>query len=121
MAAFPDVKFDWRDLSEAPDSVVDRTEMERGIPKQRRIASDARVEIPMTLLFDTKVEAAAFEDWFYEDINAGQDFFDFTHPRTGVVVQARVVQGTLGKLQFDQATLQASKRQLTVEYWRSAW
>lgn len=121
MAAFPDVKFDWRDLGEDPQSVVERTEMERGIPKQRRVNSDARVEVPITVYFDSKAEVTDFEDWFYVDINAGQDWFDIPHPRTGVVVQARVVGGKLGPLSYLNRTLEKSKRSLTIEYWRSAW
>ena len=121
MATFPVVKFDWRDLTEAPDTIVERSEMERGIPKQRRIASDARVEVMLTLHFDTKAEAAAFETWFYTTINAGQAWFDWTHPRTGQVVQARIVGGELGPLKFMQQTLQASSRSIKLEYWRSAW
>ena len=121
MAAFPTwVKYDWPDLAEAPDSVVERSEMERGVPKQRRVASDARVEMPMTLRFASKTEAANFETWFYTTINAGQDSFDFVHPRTGATVQARVVCGLLGPLRFEQRTLQMSNRAIKLEYWRSA-
>lgn len=121
MAAFPDVKFEWRDLAEDVESVVERTAMERGVPKQRRLHSDARVEMPITLHFDTKAEAAAFETWFFDDIDAGQDWFDFTHPRTGVVVTARIVEGKLGALSFLNPALEASKRSLKIEYWRSTW
>lgn len=121
MAAFPDVRYDWTDLQLAPEAVVERSEVERGIPKQRRIASDARVEVDITVRHDTKTEALAFEDWFYTTINAGQDWFDLTHPVTGAVVQARVVGGQLGPLKFEQRTLQASYRTLKIEYWRAAW
>jgi len=121
VAAFPAVNFEWRELSEQTDSVVERTEMERGIPKQRRMHSDARVEIGLVCHFDTKAEAAAFETWFYTTIHAGQDWFDFTHPRTGTVVQARIVEGKLGPLSFLDRTLQASKRSVQIEFWRSAW
>ncbi len=121
MATFPTVKYSWRELSEAPEPVVQRSDMERGIPKQRRIASDARVEVELQVFFDTKAEAAAFETFFWTDINAGQDFFTWTHPRTGAVLQARVVNGQLGPLKFSQRTLEASQRGLKLEYWRSAW
>lgn len=121
MATFPNVQLDWRDLSEKPESVIDRTEMERGIPKQRRVASDARVELAVTVYFDTKAEAIAFEDWFYEDIDAGAAWFDFLHPRTGAVIPARIVNGEIGELKFQQRTLQASSRSFKLEYWRSTW
>lgn len=122
MASFPPyVDYGWQDLTETPDTVVERTEMDRGIPKQRRTASDARVEVQLTVHFKTKAQAAAFESWFYDDINAGQDFFDWVHPRLGTVVQARVVGGELGALSFSQRTLEGSSRSLKIEYWRSAW
>ena len=76
MAAFPDVKYEWRDLAEDTEPVVERTAMERGVPKQRRLHSDARVEMPITVHFDTKAEAEDFEDWFFDDIDAGQAWFD---------------------------------------------
>lgn len=121
MAAFPTVKYEWRDLGEDPEPVVVRGEMERGIPKQRRVRSDVRVEIPLTIHFDTKAEAAAFETWFFTTIKAGQDWFDFTHPRLGTTVTARVVGGELGPLTFTKRTLESSKRGLKIEYWRSTW
>ena len=121
MATFPTVKFEWRDLTEAPESVVARAPMERGVAKQRRVNSDARVEMPMTLHFDTAAEATAFETWFYVDIKAGQDFFNFTHPRTGAALLARIVGGELGPLSFLQPTLAACKRTIKLEWWRQAW
>lgn len=121
MAAFPTVKYDWRELSETVDPVVAREPMERGLPKQRRVNSDARVELALTVHFDTLAEAEAFETWFFTTIKGGQDFFDFTPPRGGATVQARVVGGQLGPLQFSQKTLQASRRSLRVEYLRSTY
>lgn len=122
MAAFPTtVAYDWRDLSSSPESVVLRQPMERGRPKQRRTNSDVRIELELTVHFDTKAQALAFEDWYYVDINAGQDSFDFTNPWTGALVVARVVGGQLGPLMASNRTLDASKRTLKIEYWRSAW
>lgn len=122
MATWPSgMRYDWRDLSETPDSVVERAEMERGVPKQRRIASDSRVEVQLTLHFDTSAEIDAFETWFYTTIKGGQDFFDWPHPRTGATVQARVVGGQLGALSFLRRPLDRAKRSLKIEYWRSTW
>ncbi|TXI23131.1 MAG: hypothetical protein E6Q67_04950 [Roseateles sp.] len=122
MAVFPpNTKFDWQDLALTPESIVQRSEMERGIPKQQRTQSDARVEVQMTVHHDTKAEAAAFEDWFFDDLMGGQGWFDWTHPVTGTVVQARVVDGQLGPLKFAQPTLQASSRSFKIEYWRPTW
>ena len=121
MATFPTVKYGWRDLNEGVSPVVAREPMERGMPKQRRVNSDALVELGLTIYFDTLAEVAAFETWFFTDIKAGQDFFDFPPPRGGAVVQARVVGGALGGLIFDQRTLESSKRSLRIEYLRPAW
>lgn len=122
MASFPTgMRYDWRDMSETPDAVVERTAMERGIPKQRRTASDARVEVAITLHFDSAAEITDFETWFYTTVHAGQDFFDWTHPRTGATVQARVVGGELGALKYLRRTLDRATRPLKIEYWRSAW
>lgn len=120
MAAFPTVKFSWRELGEDPDSLVARAPMERGMPKQRRLNSDARIQIALTIYFDTKTQAADFETWFFDTIHGGQDWFDFTHPRTGATVTARVVGGKLGALSFENSAREASHRSLQVEWWRPA-
>jgi hypothetical protein len=122
VSAFPTtVAYDWRDLGNAPESVVLRQPMERGRPKQRRTNSDVRIEIDLTCYFDTKVQAAAFETWYFVDINAGQDSFDIVNPWTGATVLARVVGGQLGPLVALNRTLESTKRTLKIEYWRSTW
>ena len=115
------MRYDWRDFSETPEPVVERSQMERGVPKQRRISSDARVEVQLTLHFDSAAEIAAFEAWFYTTIKAGQDWFDWPHPRTGATLQARIVGGELGALSYLAPTLGWAKRGLKLEYWRSTW
>lgn len=119
MAAFPTAYRIQIETSEAPASVVIRSEMERGVPKQRRFAADAMVTIPITLFFRTNQQAADFETWFYTDINGGADFFDWTDPRTGVVVEARIVGGQLGELMPLRARYAISRRSMTLEYLRS--
>lgn len=121
MAAFPTVKFDWRDLSEDLEPVVERNEMERGIPKQRRTNSDQRVVLQMTLHFDTQAEHSSFMSFFNTSINAGQDFFDFTEPVGSAAVQGRIVGGKLGPRMFKQPTLGYCSRTVQIEYWVSAW
>lgn len=122
MPAFPTgVKIDWRDFGESPESVVDRAEMERGVPKQRRNASDALVELTVTAHFDTAAEEAAFTAWFFDDIAAGAAWFDWVHPRTGAVLQARFKGGELGPLRVLQKTMQACTRTFKLEYVRPAW
>lgn len=122
MATWPTgTKIDWRDYAESPDSVVERSEMERGIPKQRRTTSDMREELSLVVHFFTKSEEQAFSDWFDVDINAGQDFFDFPHPRTGVTVQARFVGGAKGELRVANRPMTFATRSIKLEYWRPAW
>ena len=72
-------------------------------------------------VFDDAQLIAAFEAWFYTDINAGQDFFTWTHPRTGASLQARMASGELGALSYLGPTLGWAKRSIKIEYWRSAW
>lgn len=122
MATFPtNVRYGWREMRESRDSVVERTAMERGMPKQRRISSDVRHELELQLHFDTKAQAIAFETWFDNTIHSGQDFFDFVLPLTGATVQARFVGGELGTLSFLNPPLEKSTRPAKLEYWRPSW
>lgn len=119
MAVFPaDLKILF-DTNDAPSPVVIRSEMERGVPKQRRIAADSLVSVPIAVIFYSKQQAADFEDWFYNDISGGADFFDWIEPRTGVVVQARIVGGELGPLVPLRENYEMSRRSMTLEYLRS--
>lgn len=121
MATFPAyVKLGWRDTAEQPAPVVARSEMERGIAKQRRIAADTVVTVPVTLYFDSAADAASFETWVYTTINGGADWFDFTLPRTATVVQARIVGGDIGALVPASRNWAYSQRQLKLEYVRAA-
>jgi hypothetical protein len=122
VAAFPTtIRYDWRDLSETVASVVTRTEMERGVPKQRRTNSDALVRLGLTLNFRGKADYAAFETWFYTQINAGADFFDFVHPRTGATIAARFVGGNMGQVRHATQDLQYVLVQTELEYLRAAY
>ena len=123
MPAFPAyVKVGWTDSAEAPRPVVERSEMERGVAKQRRVAADTVVTVPVTLYFDSAADADAFETWFYSaaGANGGAAWFDFTLPRSGTVVQTRVVGGDLGALKPSNRTWAMSKRQVRLEYVRAA-
>lgn len=122
MATFPaTIKFDWRDFAEQTASVVQRTEMERGLPKQRRINSDAMTTLTLTMNFKTKAEFAAFDAWFYADAQGGAAWFDFVHPRTGATVQARFVGGAMGSLRFATQTLENILVTSQIEFQRSAY
>lgn len=119
MAAFPSNLKVLIGTSEAPTPVVIRSEMERGVAKQRRIAADAIVTVPIEVIFFTKQQAADFETWFYDEIDGGAAFFDWVEPRTGATVLARIVGGELGPLVPLRANYDLSRRTMTLEYVRS--
>jgi len=122
MATFPAyVDIAWADTSETPATVVLRSEMERGVAKQRRMASDAMVTVPVTLYFRTKQNAIDFESWVYTQINGGADWFDWTNPRTSTVVRARIVGGNIGSLKPSTRAWTSAERSLQLEYLRSAY
>jgi hypothetical protein len=123
MAAFPTyAKIASDGFNEAHSPTALRSDMERGMAKQRRTQSTATVTLQVTLLFMSKVDSAAFEDWYYSPTGAahGAAFFDFTDPRTGVVRQARVVANSLGPLStMGGSMLSRTKRTLQIEYLRA--
>lgn len=92
----------WPDGDETPDPIVVRSAMDRGVAKQRRTQTDTMISKTISVLFRSVADAESFKDWFYAEdgANAGAGWFDFTIPRTGVVVQARVIGGELGALQM---------------------
>lgn len=126
MATFPtDVLCVLGAFSEDRATVVERTPMERGVPKQRRIASDTMVSVRVTLQFKNSAHNDAFETWFDSQIGSGADWFSWVHPRTGATVQARIVGGVLGPLTPLHGTwksgLQRCRRDATFEFLRSTY
>lgn len=126
MAVFPtDVKCVMGDYDEDRAPAVLRSEMDRGVPKQRRMSSDVMVTVRVTLQFNSSAHNDTFETWFDSQIGAGTDWFSWTHPRTKSVVQARIVGGQLGPLKPLHGTwrtgLQRCRREATFEYLRSAY
>lgn len=121
METFPSyARIQFRNAGEQPSSVLVRSDMERGVAKQRRVAADAIVRVPLALLFRTSADAASFETWFYTAINAGADWFNWTDPRTGTTREARVVGGEIGTLVPLSNTWAFAERELVIEYIRSA-
>ena len=102
MATFPTwVKLAPRDGGERPSPVVVRSEMERGVPKQRRTAADSLVTIGVTAVFDNGDQAEKFLTWFYDNTTGAQGgaaWFDFVHPRTGATEEGQIVGGDIGEL-----------------------
>lgn len=121
MATFPKwVKLVPRDGVERPAPVIVRTEMERGVPKQRRIAADALVMLNVTAVFDNGDRAEDFLDWFYGEAQAGVAWFDFTHPRTGETLSGSIPGGEIGELR-PLGTQAGSRyaRSFQIQYMRS--
>lgn len=117
MSAFPvnvGIRFD--DAGETPDAIVVRSKMERGLPRTRRVVKFARIEFSGTLLFLTSEIEVDFKDWYYSSTGAaaGAAWFDWTHPKTEQVVQARFV--SIGKLQALDRCFHVSQRQFAIEY-----
>ncbi len=118
MAVFPSwVMFNPREVVDEPAPVVLRSEMERGVAKQRRFAADAVSTLQLPAIFSSLQRAQDFEAWYDRE---GYAWFDFTHPFTGVVVEARIV-GGLGALR-PLGGLPRSRfaRPLQIEYVKSS-
>lgn len=104
-------------MREGFDPSVERTDMERGLPKQRIINSDVTATIRGSVVFRRQADIASFDTWYFETINR-IGFFDFTHPRTGVTVQARFVGGQIGELVAHSSGFGVASREVVVEYLR---
>lgn len=122
MATFPYyVKTVYADTTEQEASSLIVSEMDRGVKKYRRQNSDAMATISLMCVFAVKERLADFKTWFYNDINAGADFFDFTHPVTGATVQARIVNGALGSVRALGLKNAAYTMDLQLEYLKDTY
>jgi hypothetical protein len=123
MATFPAyARLSGDSYTETHAPIVERSEMDRGLPKQRKTQSDVLVTLNLNLLFLTRADAANFEDWYYSSTGAGAGttYFDWTDPRTGFVRTARVVANTLGPLMpMGGGMLAYTTRTLQIEYLRA--
>lgn len=99
------------------DPSVERTEMERGMPKQRLLNSQVLMKIQLALLVKTSEEAEAFLDWYLLDIQR-IGFFTMTHPRTGAPINVRFENGAIGALRSISGTDDLWQRDVVVEYLR---
>jgi hypothetical protein len=118
VAAFPTVRYKFDDMGEQRGSALSRVEMEAGPPKQALKQSRVMLQIPLTLVFLSKAEFDAFETFFVTTVRQGADWFDWTHPRTGTVHQARFVAGQEWRaLRYQRATLDLIELSILLEYW----
>jgi hypothetical protein len=118
MAVFPGYAQVLADsVSESFEPSVLRTEMERGVPKERIQNSQVMATLSLTALFMGRDDANAFVNWYLDTIGR-IGWFDFPHPRTGQVVRARFVGGAIGQLKSEKGRFERSTCPLTVEYLR---
>lgn len=118
MAEFPAyVGIMVNDFGEEPQASVERTEMERGVPKQRLLNSRDMVELSCTLLFRSKADMAAFDVWYFDEIKK-VGYFTMLHPRTGVQIRACIKGGAIGRLQPRNPMFTSATRQTVIEYLR---
>ena len=118
MATFPSyVRVLHSGFGEEFEPSVLRTEMERGVPKQRVLNTRVMQELPCTLLFDSSADVDAFETWYFSTIKR-IDTFDLTHPRTGATVQARFKGGAIGRLNPRNPQYSRATRDVVFEYLR---
>ncbi|QHG87929.1 hypothetical protein ACCQ13_14660 [Xanthomonas sp. NCPPB 1638] len=99
------------------DPSVLRTEMERGVPKQRVLNSRVLTKVAMTLDFASPTTALAFESWYFDEIRR-VGWFDFLHPLSGVTLQARFENGGIGELRPAEGAERPWQRDVVVEYLR---
>lgn len=118
MAALPSyVQILAAGFGEEFDPSVLRTEMDRGMPKQRVINTHVMQELPATLLFSSQADAASFEAWYFNTIKR-IGFFDFVHPRTGATHSGRFKGGDIGRLEPRNARYTRATRAVVIEYLR---
>lgn len=97
------------------DPSVLRTDMDRGMAKQRKKNTFVVKEIPLTLWFKTLADSDAFDRW-YEDVLGRVDFFNWTHPVRGTTHVARFKGGDIGALVPSGATFRSFTRVVALEY-----
>jgi hypothetical protein len=99
------------------DPSILRTEMERGLPKQRVLNSQVLMKDAVTLYFFNLTDALAFEDWYFGPLGR-ISFFTMTHPLTGQALSCRFENGSIGELAPGEAAGADFQRAVVVEYLR---
>ncbi len=118
MAAFPSYP---EILSETvreafPPSIV-RTEMERGLPKQRIENTKVLAKLSMTVLLMSAADVSAFVNWYLDELQRVAEF-DLVHPRTGQVVKARFAPDGFGEVKAEVKRFGRATCALELEYLR---
>ena len=105
------------DTGEEFDPGVIKSEMERGMAKQRVGQSRVVVEMPVTLLFNSAADAESILDWYFQTIRR-IGFFTWLDPRTQTERTGRFKGGGIGKLIPTIGDYAQSKRSCVLEYLR---
>uniref|UniRef100_UPI003F7EC2E2 hypothetical protein n=1 Tax=Xanthomonas sp. 0924 TaxID=2835534 RepID=UPI003F7EC2E2 len=103
--------------SESFEPSIVRTEMERGMPKQRLQNTQVMMNVTGTVLFMTKADALAFEQWYFGELRR-IGFFSWTSPKDGITRQARFKDAAIGTLTPLAGDFAISQRSVTLEYLR---
>lgn len=99
------------------EPAVERTEMERGVPKQRLLNTQVLRTLMISVLFRRAADAAQFERWYFDDLKRIA-WFSMRHPRTGETITARFQNGSIGRLTPLKPAFGLSQRDMVVEYLR---
>jgi len=99
------------------DPSVLRTEMERGVPKQRLENSQVLVKQSMSIYLASIADVEAFEAWYFDEIKR-IGWFSMVHPYTGKTITARFEGGAIGSLSPDVKFAGDYRMDVVVEYLR---
>lgn len=99
------------------DPSIERTEMERGLPKQRLLNTQVLQRLECTLIFSSAANVAAFETWYFDTIGRIGSF-TMDHPRTGAAITVRFEGGNIGKLTSRNGRFTSASRPVVFEYLR---
>lgn len=101
MATFPSyVVVRFAGFSQQDSNLIERSDMDKGVAKTRRVQTDPVVTVSATLYFRSAADVQRYRQWFYSagGANAGAAWFDMTDPRTLQVRQCRLVASSNGPL-----------------------
>jgi len=99
-------------------SGVDRSSIEDGMANQRRRQSRVLVPISVMYQLDSQADYTSFLDWYYNEINSGADWFNWTDPLDKQSKLARIVQGTLNEEKpIDGVPNLGWRISMTIERW----
>lgn len=101
--------------SESFDPGIVKSEMERGLAKQRIQSSRVLRKLNATVMFKSADDASAFESWYFATIKR-IGFFDVVHPRTRAVVPMRFEGGDIGELVPLKGKFEVARRSFVLEY-----